>query len=315
MTRRTRLVAAAIAAAALATAAAALATVAVLTEEPVRSGPKNESQPAITRTKNGDVLVWTQWPAGKENQSSVYLRRGKKPAVKLNTKGRGYSGDVSPPFVVFQEVVGKNSALRLYRLDKRKRVAMPPGVNTIHWEWRPRISGNWIMFARISAVTTREQMILFNLKTRSKRVLATISNPEYLLVPGQVNGNWAVWYRCSPVCDVYRYHIPSKTRKKLAKPAGPDTIYLWAPAVTKTGVVYTGSGPDGCGNQPHLVRYFGPGDPPTGTPIGSFPPGIDFNGTFARTKGGTVEILYARVTCGNPEKFDVYRTTDPPPAP
>jgi len=79
---------------------------------------------------------------------------------------------------------------------------------------------------------------------------------------------------------------------------GSEPVHVYAPAVTKSGVVYAGQGPAGCGNGAQLVRYGGAGDPPAGTPLVSFPLGVDISWTFARRKAdGSVDVLYARATC------------------
>ena len=101
-------------------------------------------------------------------------------------------------------------------------------------------------------------------------------------------------------------------KTKLPKPSGPDPIFIWTLGVTKSGIVYAGQGPEGCGNSPTLVRYGRAGDLPTGTVIHTFPAGKDFNGTYVRSKAdGSVDIYYARVTCSNPETTDIYRANDP----
>jgi hypothetical protein len=285
------------------------------TEEPVRAGPANEAQPAQARARGKDILVWSQSPAAKPNRWDVFLRRGTGPAIRLNTLGRGYNGDLAPPWVVYQQAVGRSSDLRLYRLDTRRRIALPRGVNTKHWEWRPRISGPWLLFGRQSVTSARQTLILFNRRTHARRILATVTRTKDLLIPGQIAGNWVVWYACTPVCDAFVYGIAGKTKRRLAKPDGGGTpIHVWAPAVTRAGVVYAGQGRQGCGKSVQLVRYGGPGDPPTGTPLVSFPSGIDINSTYAQARAnGSVDVVYTRVGCGTPATFDIYRITDPPP--
>ena len=139
------------------------------------TGPANQSQPAQARSNGKDILVWTQAAAATPNRWNVFLRRGTSTAIRLNTRGRGYNGDLTPPWVVYQQVVGGKSDLKLYRLDTRKRVALPAGVNTKHWEWRPRISGNWILFGRESVTSSRQTLLLVNRRTKAKRTLATIT--------------------------------------------------------------------------------------------------------------------------------------------
>jgi hypothetical protein len=315
VTRRTRIALLALVAS-LGIVPAGLALVPGLTEEPDLNGPRNESQPAIGRARGVDVLVWSLSRPGRRDQSDVYLRKGANAKLKLNTKGLGYSGDIDAPWVVYQQAVGGASDIKLYRLDKRKRVALPPGLNTKQWEWRPRISGNWILFVRESSDASVKRIVLFNRRTRAQRVLDTVRRASYSLVSAQINGNWATWYKCTPVCDGFLYNIAARAKTKLPKPAGPGHVNVWAPAVTKTGVVYAGQGPDDCGDAAQMVRYRRSGDPATGTVLLTLPAGTDFNGLYARTNGdGSVDIFYARVTCGSPETTDVYHVTDPAPPP
>ena len=278
------------------------------------TGPANQVQPAQARANGKDILVWTQSGAATPGRWNAFLRRGAGKAVRLNARGRGYNGDVSPPWVVYQQVVGGKSDLKLYRLDTRTRVALPKGVNTKHWEWRPRISGNWILFARESAASPRQTLLLVNRRTKATRTLAAVTGVHDLLVPGQIAGNWVVWNTCTPVCSSFRYSIAHRTKLKLGKPTGgSEPVHVYAPAVTRGGIVYAGQGPEGCGNGAQLVRYGRAGDPPAGTPLLSFPLGVDLSWTFARRKAdGSVDVLYSRTTCSPPTGFDVFRITDQP---
>ena len=55
------------------------------------------------------------------------------------------------------------------------------------------------------------------------------------------------------------------------------------------------------------------GDPATGTPLMSFPLGVDISWTYARRKtDGSVDVLYSRANCSPRVGFDLYRITDPP---
>jgi hypothetical protein len=293
--------------------AAALALAGPPPEDPVLTGPANQTQPAQGRANGKDVLVWTQAAAATPNRWNVFLRRGTSPAIRLNRRGRGYNGDLAAPWVVYQQAVGAKSDLKLYRLDTRKRVALPTGVNTKHWEWRPRISGNWILFGRQSVTSKRQSLLLVNRRTKAMRTLATVTGDHALLVPGQIAGDWVVWNTCTPVCSAFRYSIAQRTKLKLGKPTGGgEPVHVYPPAVTKGGIVYAGQGPEGCGNGAQLVRYGRAGDPPTGTPLVSFPLGVDISWTYARRKAdGSVDVLYSRATCSSPTGFDLFRITDP----
>jgi hypothetical protein len=284
-----------------------------LAEEPVLTGARNESRPAIAHARAGAVLVWTlSRPSGL---TDVYLRKGSNPRIKLNRTGTAFSGDVDPPWVVYQHILSGQSDIRFYRLDRHKHVAAPRGLNTERWELRPQISGNWILFQRDRAGLARTDLLLLNRRTGAKRLLATgVYDLDRDLVSGQVKGNWATWEKCTPVCNAYLYNIGARVTTKLPKPSGPDPVNVWAPAVTAKGVVYAAQRVNDCGDAVQIVRYRRSGDPATGTALLTLPAGIDADHLFARTKGdGSVQVHYTRVTCGDQEKTDIYRFVDPAP--
>jgi hypothetical protein len=278
-------------------------------EQSVRTGPKNELAPAAEFSAGVDNLIWTEHPNGP-GKSIAYFRKGTHAKIKLNTTGQGFSGGIDPPRIVYQQIDGGESDLKLYRIDTRKRSDPPAGVNSNDWEFAASISGKWILFGRDDDQSDHKRLILFNRTNRQARQLATLSGTD-LLAPGQVNGNWAVWTICnSSECNVFRYQISTRTKVKLAKPPGSASIYQYGASVLKNGVVYAARSGTACGETVRIVR-FRSDDPNTGTEVAALPAGRDAFSGWARTRpNGSVDYLYERVTCSNLSR-DLYRINDP----
>jgi hypothetical protein len=287
----------------------------MLAEQPVRNGSMKERYPAAEFNARGvDNLVWTESPNRQPGRGEVraFFRKGTNTKIKLNTQGWGYTGGVDPPWVVYQQVVGDQSSIKLYRIDTRKRSNPPKGVNTANFEYSPTISGKWLLFARGSVDSNLQRIILFNRSNRQSRVLATVNGENINLLPGQVNGRWAVWTTCtSSACDVFRYDSTTRTKTKLPKPAGPTFVAQYGASVLPNGVIYAARSGEECGDTVRIIR-FRSDDPATGTEIASLPAERDLSYGFARKRpNGSVDYLYDRRNCET-LAGDIYRVNDPP---
>jgi hypothetical protein len=105
-------------------------------------------------------------------------------------------------------------------------------------------------------------VILHNQTTSEERLLATVTRPTHSLEPGQVNGNWATYTRCTPVCNVIRYDITSQTKKKLSKPATTKPRYQYGSSVAADGTVYLARSSRGCGTEASSSSALEPSIPP-----------------------------------------------------
>jgi hypothetical protein len=299
--------------------AAALAAVpvalALLAETPVAATARNEFKPAAGFDSSGNELMsYSRSQSGHPNRYDAILKRvstGGTTTIKLNARGRGYGGGVDSPRVVYQQVVNGNSNVLIYNIDDTTRAA-PPGVNTSKWEWQPTISGDWVLFGRADLSGPTERVMLHNLASLEDRQLTRIDRRAYAAIPGQVAGNWAVYVRCAPVCNVIRYDILNNTRTVLQKPVTSPPRYQYAAGVTSAGVVYVARSGPKCGSNAKIVRYFGVSDPATGTRVAALPTGIDIFNIFARDNGdGTTDVFYDRVSC-SAGHWNVYKVTDGP---
>jgi hypothetical protein len=285
---------------------------AALPEQPVLTGVRNEQTPAAGNTGSEDVLAWARSRSGHPHLFDAWVRVGTSPATKLNTAGQGWMGGVDYPRVIYQQVRNGRSNLFLYDLSDGSRPATPTGVNTAKWEWHPTISGDWLLFGRTNNSTPTDRVILHNQTTSEERLLATVTRRTHSLVPDQVNGNWATYTRCAPVCNVIRYDITSQTKKKLGKPAATKPRYQYGSSVAADGTVYLARSGRGCGTGGVKLVRFGALDTATGTVVARLATDFDFFFSSVRDNAdGSTDVFYDRVRCAT-GRWDIYKITDGP---
>ena len=287
------------------------AALAALQEQPVLSGVRNDRNPAADNTGTEDVLAWARSRRGHPNLFDAWVRVGSSPAIKLNTAGRGWIGGIDYPTVVYQRIVNGRSNLFLYDLSNGSRPPTPTGVNTAKWEWHPTISGDWLLFSRDNNATPTRRVILHNQATAEERLLATVSRRAHFLVAGQVNGNWATYTRCAPVCNAIRYDITAQTKKVLGKPATGTPLDQYGASVAADGTVYLARAGQSCGRSVKLVR-FGALDPANGTVVARLPAGFDiFFSSVRDNADGGADVFYDRGRCAT-DRWDIYKIHDGP---
>jgi hypothetical protein len=191
------------AAAALALAAIAAPAAGALVPAPVRASAVNESNPAAGWGPDGsEYIAWAQNSVAYPRRYNAYIQRGTDARIKLNTVGQGWIGGIDYPTVVYQQIYNGRSDLKLYDLATGVRSNPPTGANTARWEWHPTISGEWLLFNRDDNASPTQRVILFNRTTGAATLLASVTRAEHYLLANQVNGNFAVWTKCAPRCDV-----------------------------------------------------------------------------------------------------------------
>jgi hypothetical protein len=291
------------------------AALALLPEHAVLTGARNDRNPAADWNGTESVLAWSRSRPANRNRYDAWVKHGAAAPIKLNTVGQGWIAGMDYPFVVYQRVLDGASNLLLYDLSTDTRPDMPAGVNTERWEWHATLSGDWLLFGRDNNQTLLQRVVLHDMVMGTERLLVTNQRRRHFIAPGQVNGNWATYTRCTPVCNVVVYDIGADTRTTLPKPPAATTPHQHASAVTDDGTVYLVRVGRRCGRNVRLVRY-GPTDPPTGVVIAQLPNGRNITYSFARENplDGSVDLFYDRETCSN-ERWDVYKVTDPPPGP
>jgi hypothetical protein len=297
-------------AAAVVLAASVLGLVAVparaATEIPVLTSPAGEFQPAV-----GDgVLAWEQNSKAQPRHYDVFARVEGGSTTRINAgRTNAANGGIDGPKLVYQQYRKDRSDIFIYDLVTGSRSRLPKRVNSRHWEYWPSLSGPWLLFARWN--TRREVRLLYlhNMETGGRLRLDRTKGKNVFLGPGQINGNYAVWYKCAKACNVFRHDIAAGSTVQIANPGAHQR----APSVTAGGTVYFSRGGKGCGQSVTLVR-----DPISGPQevLVALQNVLDIRDTYAYTApNGTTEIYYERNGCGKPAASDIYKVREPALAP
>jgi hypothetical protein len=284
--------------------------IASLTEVPVLTGPSDQITPAAA----GSTFSWSRNGSADTGPYNEYVKAGSAPMVQVNGRNtQGYGGGISGSTLVYQRVYRNQSDIRLYDMASGKLLATPAGWNTASWEWSPTISGSKVLFGRETYIPSsrswREQIILGDLGTGQQALVATATATFDTKLPGQVNGNYAVWTACTTAtsCHVEEYDIATHTKTAIA---APSAVFNYAASVSSTGTVYFASSGNGCGGSVTLGKY------PLGGPASvlvAFPNGIDLTSSYVDDTSGTPTIYYSKSTCntnGSLTHGDVYKVVD-----
>jgi hypothetical protein len=258
----------------------------------------NEYNPAAAYDSvTGDRwLAWARNTTNRPGRFNVFLRKPNGNVVRVNPPGTtGWPGgiDLAMDRLVYQQVEGARSDLRFYDLSSGTRSHPPDDVNTRKWEWHPTYSHPWLLFARDDNNLRVKRVVLYNVVKENARVLARVRQPEDFVQAGQVNGNYAVYSRCTPRCRVLVYDIALGTARVLPKPA---SAYQYAPSVLADGTAFVARSGHACGANVRIVRY-GPGDPARGRVIASLASGIDFFVSYAALDEGVPRVFFDRTKC------------------
>jgi hypothetical protein len=272
-----------------------------LAQLPVRATLAHE----ITPSAAPGLLAWAQSPRRNFRFWRLLVKPAGEAWRKVNrARTHGFSGGFDGERFVYQEVSGRQSNLNFYDLVARTRSAPPAGVNTRHWEWHPTLSGDWLLFGRTNVRQQVDRVVLRNLVTGETRVLDSVPWDAGMAEPGQVSGNYAAWYRCTFVCNVFRYDIAAGTASHVPNPGG----HQYDPSVTDDGTVYFVRSGFGCGRAVRLVRQ--PLDGPRKL-LAQLPAGRDSSHTYAlESANGTTSLYFHRANCRT-NANDVLRIVDP----
>ena len=291
---------------------AVVMAVLVATASPVRAaapevildGPRvGEYQPI----RGGGWIAWQQNTRKRPSLYDLYVRPvdgGSK--IRVNAKGlNGANGDIEDNLLVYQQFGRKGSSLRFFDLTTHERSRPPSEVNTEQWEYWPSLSGQWLLFGRLMHNGTR-RLILFDLSTGEKKVLARVRGESASLAPGQVNGDWAVWSRCaseSP-CNVVRYRISTEESDIISNSHHREQH---SPSVDANGTVYFARGNGDCGNRVRLIRERLDGSEEE---LWRLPNGDDIGRTHIQMRPHGNTVLYDEFSCGRRVESDAWQLVD-----
>jgi hypothetical protein len=269
----------------------------------VRTMPAYEDTPAA----GPDHFAWAKWGprTGGFWDARVQPEVGGSFALNRGSTN-GFLGGFDGDTVVYQEARGKQSSIVFFDLPSRTRSNPPPGVNTRLWEWHPTLSGDWILFGRRDFRARIDRVILRNLTTGETRIVNQIrTGPNRGSEAGQVNGNHAVWYSCTPRCRVYRHDIAAMTTTVVPN---PGAHHAYNPSVTPDGTVYFTRSGRGCGVAVRLVRASPDGATTVLTPIPR--PWDSFHTYALANDDGTTSVFYDRRHCRTGAS-DIFKVIDP----
>lgn len=239
----------------LATSSVALA----LTPVGVRTSALTELEPAAAP----GYFAWSQNSNAHPNRFNVFVKPDGASRLRVNrhrTTASIYGGAIDGTTLVFTQWPrgARNGDLRFFDLVTHTK-STPSGVNTRKSEEGASLSGDWLLFRRGARSSITERIILRNLVTQEQRVLDVAVDPY--AQPGNVAGNYAVWFRCYGVkrCRTLLYDIGAKTVTKLSN---PNRRAQYAPAVTADGTVYLVEGENAiCRDVRSRIFRYGLGQP------------------------------------------------------
>jgi hypothetical protein len=287
-------------------ASTAVASAADLEATPVKNDPRiNEGTPAA----DGPWFMWGQNSKAAPRRYNVYAQRGTQRPIRLNARGTvGNSGGIDGRTAVYTQWSPRTGDdLFAFDLVTKRRTKLPPKVNGRYHEFRPTISGKWVLFTRYNWDRDQLQVVLFNRRTRAVRVLATERGRRGVWA-GQVSGSYATWDRWSGQnSDVFRYEIRTRTTARIPRPV---FAHQFGGSVASDGTVYYTRSGNGCGNSAELARY------PLGGPaerVHDHPSWSEGGDSYVdeRAEGGRV-VYFGRIDCRRPatRAWDVYKVVD-----
>lgn len=255
-------------------------------------------------------LLWSQNTLRRPRHYDAFAKPDGEPKFRLNEGGTfGWGTGVDGTTAVYQQAKQSRSDVKMYDLVMRNRSNPPSGLNTDIWEYGPTISGDFILFQRNNIGFVPEgrewqRVILFNTDTRRARVLDYESGVVPWIAPQQVNGDFAVWDRCSRGgCNVFRHEVSAKKTMRIPNPLDK---WQYAGAVASDGATYFVRAGKGCGKNADLVRW-SIGGPERGRVILSLPDGRDsYNLFLVENMDGSHTLYFSRVACRS-GYADIYR--------
>jgi hypothetical protein len=188
--------------------------------------------------------------------------------------------------VVFQVPDLHKGDIRFYDPATETVQRVPRAINSPAREDHPAADGDYLTFQRIRS--SGANTILYRFSSKSSTVVG------HRMTPGQLNGDYAVYFRCtSATCDVMRYRI-SEDRFTTMPAAASGRANYW-PAVMADGTVYYVQGSrTRCGRNTKILRFHAG----TVTTVAKLPDGTELATMEARTVNGSDQLLVTEITCG-----------------
>jgi hypothetical protein len=292
---------------ALVLAATAAPAGAVTAPQRVLAGPEDQ----LLASVNDTYLIWTQNSVASPNRYHAYGKvRRTSDVFRLNPAGtRGYAGGIDPDQdrAIYQQIDGQASDIYTIALATRHRSKLPSPINTDRWEWGPRISNAFYLFARDAPLTTT--LFLYDRAAKTIEKLVSFDLTRFYVAPGAVGERYATWSVCGPRnCSAFIHDTDTDQTRKI--PA-LDGKARYAPVVHEAeGMVYFVRSGATCGSTVQIMRLSVTdlGAPPVG--LLTLPAGIDVGIQMSLEQvGARVHLWFSRYRC-EPQQGDIYRLRD-----
>jgi hypothetical protein len=250
-------------------------------------------RPEVAPAASTTFLAWTVYPRtpGKVNIRAQEI--GGNTSFRVNPPGTvAESGGIDGSTLIYDVNFGD---LAMLDLATQTELDVPDGVNTNAAEFSPRISGSHLLFAREIRYPS---IVLFDTSTSTSQVLySRRERPrrEFVVVPGQVNGNYAVWQRTvysnsgeQIRNDVFLYDIAAATTTKIPN-ADTERPHQYGPSVEADGTMFFGRSSNACGKNAQLISRELDG---TETVLYEFQPNRDFVHSVAVDNANNTTDVY-----------------------
>ena len=280
---------------------------AVSVPQRILAGPEDQ----LLASENATYVIWTQSSELSPNRYHAYERvRATNQVFRLNPRGtRGYAGGIDPDQdrAIYQQIDGQASDLFTIDLDTRRRIKLPVPINTGRWEWGPRISNSFFLFARDAPLKTT--IFLYDRAAKTMERLVSLDLTKYYVPPGAVGERYATWSVCGPrTCNAFIRDTDTDQTRKIPAPDGKPR---YAPIVDEAeGLVYFVRSGTTCGSTVRIMRL-ALADL-AAAPVGllTLPVGVDVGGQMSLEHvGARVDLWFSRYRCA-PQQGDIYRIRD-----
>ncbi len=270
----------------------------------VIAGPEDQLLPSA----NVEYLIWAANSVGFPNRFQAYgRRRGTNDAFRLNAPGtRGYAGGIDPGQnrAVYQQIDGRSSDVYAINLATRARSKLPAPINSARWEWGPRVSNAFYLFARDAGTTTT--LFLYHRGPQTLEKLVSYDLTTFYAAPGAVGERYATWTVCGP--SNCRAFVRDTRFDRTRRIPALDGKARYAPVVDEgeAQVYFVRSG-QACGATVRIMRLPLADLGSTPESIATLPPGVDVGFQLSlEVRPDRLDVWFSRYRCG-PEQGDVSR--------
>jgi hypothetical protein len=273
----------------------AQAALAGFSTSPLVTGPEDQFGAASNASWVGFTSNTTETP--HKYHPFVQPVGGGSP-TKLNASGtRGFFGDFedSGNVAIFQQISGTpaTSDIYTYDLDNTPHRAPLSAINTVKWEFSPRVSTGYILFLRENNNSSLTRLWLYDRNAHTFTKLREFDGSRVSIDTGDVGSQWASWYVCSTTCNVWIYDIVGESFHKV-----PTQRLQYSPVVDEVnGFVYFVRSGSGCGNDVR-IRRAPIGSLGASTVVLALPDGFDTGRLSIEVDGANLDLIYDRLNCG-----------------